>query len=83
MAKHDLGDLEQIRTTLENWMRSNMPDAEQLELGPLTFPEESGESSVSLILKAENGGEELSYICRMKPGTARSSTITTCPCSTS
>ncbi len=67
MAKHDLGDMEQIRAKLEAWMRVHIADAEQLELGELSFPEESGESSVSLILKAQNRGQEVSYICRMKP----------------
>ncbi len=67
MAKHDLGDMEVIRAALEKWLRDNLPDAQELQLGELSFPEESGESSVSLILKATNRGEEVRYICRMKP----------------
>ncbi len=67
MAKHELGDLEKIRVALELWLRRNLPDAEQLVLGDLSFPEESGESSVSLILRTSNKGEESGYICRMKP----------------
>lgn len=67
MAKHDLGDMEAIRATLEQWLRTNLEHAQELQLGDLSFPEESGESSVSLILKATNCGEEVRYICRMKP----------------
>jgi len=67
MAKHDLGDMEQIRTKLEGWLRANLPDAENLILGDLKFPEESGESSVTLILKTENNGNEMGLICRMVP----------------
>lgn len=67
MAKHDLGDMEAIRLTLESWMREHLPDASQLSLHDLSFPEESGESSVSLILKADNNGEQQRFVCRMKP----------------
>jgi aminoglycoside phosphotransferase (APT) family kinase protein len=67
VAKHDLGDLEKIRTALEAWLRIQLPDAQALTLGELSFPEESGESSVSLILKTQNKGESKGYICRMKP----------------
>ncbi|MCB1688346.1 MAG: phosphotransferase family protein [Halioglobus sp.] len=67
MAKHDLGDMEQIRSKLEGWLRINLADAENLKLGDLKFPEESGESSVTLIMKAQNNGAELGLICRMVP----------------
>ena len=67
MARHDLGDMERIRLTLQTWMRQHIPGGEQLELGELTFPEESGESSVSLILRGENRGRDVGYICRMEP----------------
>ena len=67
MAKHDLGDMEAIRQTLETWLRQHLPDATDLALGELSFPEESGESSVSLILKADVGGQQQRYVCRMKP----------------
>jgi len=67
MAKHDLGDIEAIRVNLESWLRRTLPGMEELVLGELSFPEESGESSVTLILKAENQGQALRYICRMKP----------------
>ncbi len=67
MARHELGDMEQIRQHLEGWMRQHIPGSEQLELGKLSFPEESGESSVSLILRASNRGQEVGYICRMQP----------------
>ncbi|MEH6583399.1 MAG: phosphotransferase family protein [Halioglobus sp.] len=67
MAKHDLGDMEKIRVNLQDWLRAKLPDAEQLTLGELSFPEESGESSVSLILNAVNRGEAMNFICRMKP----------------
>ena len=67
MAKHDLGDMEQIRAKLEGWLRLNLAGAENLKLGDLNFPEESGESSVTLILKADNNGSERGLICRMVP----------------
>lgn len=67
MARHDLGDMEDIRAALEAWLRIKLPDAQALTLGELSFPEESGESSVSLILKTQNRGESQGYICRMKP----------------
>lgn len=67
MAKHDLGDMEQIRAKLEGWLRLNLADAENLKLGDLNFPEESGESSVTLILRADNNGSEMGLICRMVP----------------
>ncbi len=67
MAKHDLGDMEKIRANLEGWLRNHLTDAESLVLGDLKFPEESGESSVTLILKAENNGSKMGLICRMVP----------------
>jgi len=67
MAKHDLGDMEQIRARLEGWMQKNLPDAENLVLGDLKFPEESGESSVTLILETERNGRDEALICRMVP----------------
>lgn len=67
MAKHELGDMQQIRSKLEGWLRQNLPDADNLVLGDLTFPEESGESSVTLILKIENNECETRLICRMVP----------------
>lgn len=67
MAKHDLGDMETVRTRLQDWLRENLPDAQDLILGELSFPEESGESSVSLILRANSQGRKLNMVCRMKP----------------
>ncbi|MFK8050365.1 MAG: phosphotransferase family protein [Halioglobus sp.] len=67
MAKHELGDMECIRAALEAWLRIQLPNARELALGELSFPEESGESSVSLILNTENQGRSQGYICRMKP----------------
>jgi aminoglycoside phosphotransferase (APT) family kinase protein len=67
MAKHDLGDMEQIRAILEAWLREKLPHAENLVLGDLSFPEASGESSVTLILQADNNGSEMGLICRMVP----------------
>ena len=67
MAKHDLGNMEEIRCKLQGWMRQHLPDAENLVLGEMKFPEESGESSVTLILQTENNGREESLICRMVP----------------
>ena len=45
MARHELGDMEQIRSSLESWMRRHIPGGASLDLGELSFPEESGESS--------------------------------------
>lgn len=70
MAEHDLGDIEAIRVNLQGWMREHLPDAAELTLGELKFPQESGESSVTLILDADNGGTNERYICRMKPRTS-------------
>ncbi len=67
MAKHDLGNLEDIRLNLESWLREKLPGADQLTLGDLSFPEGNGESSVSLILKTMNKGVEQDFICRMVP----------------
>ncbi len=67
MAKHDLGDMETLRANLESWMRESLPDSQDLQLGDLNFPQESGESSVTLILDAKNRGRDSRYICRMKP----------------
>jgi aminoglycoside phosphotransferase (APT) family kinase protein len=67
MAKHDLGDIELIRVRLEGWLRENLTDAQGLILADLSFPEESGESSVTLILNTVNEGAERQFICRMKP----------------
>ena len=67
MAEHDLGDIERIRRALECWLQDKLTDAQDLVLGELSFPQESGESSVTLFLNAVNRGRELHYICRMKP----------------
>jgi aminoglycoside phosphotransferase (APT) family kinase protein len=67
MAKHDLGDIERIRVSLESWLREKLINAQDLVLGELSFPEESGESSVTLILNAVSRGQKRHYICRMKP----------------
>ena len=77
MAKHDLGDMESIRAALEAWLRIKLPNAQELTLGELSFPEESGESSVSLILRTQNKGESQGYICRMKPRDSQVLTSTT------
>lgn len=67
MAKHDLGDIELIRVRLECWLREKLTDAQDLILADLSFPEESGESSVTLILNTVSRGATRHYICRMKP----------------
>lgn len=70
MAKKEIGDLEEIRQALEGWLakRLNVGD---IRLGDLKFPEESGESSVTLLLdvevKNEPAGESLRFVCRMQP----------------
>lgn len=67
MAKHDLGDINQIKTTLEQWLADKLPGATELVLDEPIFPEESGESSVTLLLQGRRDGEALRYACRMKP----------------
>lgn len=67
MASHDLGDMEVLRANLEAWMRQHVAGAEALTLDALDFPQESGESSVSLIVTGHAGGEAHRYLCRMKP----------------
>jgi len=67
MAKHELGDMNAIRATLESWLQNHLYGAGNLVLGELAFPKESGESSVTLILQAEMNGVPQRYICRMEP----------------
>ena len=67
MAKHELGDMEYLRAQLEQWIRAHVPVADNIELNELSFPESSGESSVSLIINAQNQGKEVKFVCRMKP----------------
>lgn len=66
MAKKDIGDLEKIRQNLEGWLATRL-NADDLKLDELTFPEESGESSVTLLLSAATANETLRFVCRMKP----------------
>ncbi|WP_133125984.1 phosphotransferase family protein [Pseudohalioglobus lutimaris] len=67
MARKEIGDLESIRQKLENWLPEKLPGAAQVHLNELTFPEESGESSVTLLLNAKVDGQPMRFVCRMKP----------------
>jgi aminoglycoside phosphotransferase (APT) family kinase protein len=67
MAKHELGDLAKIRQNLERWLAQRLPDADDLSLDELKFPEESGESSVTLLLSGRGTGGPVHCVCRMKP----------------
>lgn len=67
MAKQEIGDLEEIRQKIESWMAAKLPDAQGLKLDELKFPEESGESSVTLLLNAKYGGKENKFVFRMEP----------------
>lgn len=67
MAQKNIGDIETIRQTIERWLRAKLPGAKQLVLGELKFPEESGESSVTLLLDTDNNGELRKFVFRMAP----------------
>ena len=67
MAKKDIGDLEAIRQTLEAWLTQHLPGVGKVTLDTLTFPEESGESSVTLLLNAQVDAGQQRFVCRMKP----------------
>jgi len=67
VAERDIGDLEAIRQSLEAWLAAALPNADNLQLGELTFPKESGESSVTLFLDARLDDRPQRYVCRMKP----------------
>jgi aminoglycoside phosphotransferase (APT) family kinase protein len=67
MAQKNIGDIETIRQTIETWLRAKLPDAQQLVLGELKFPEESGESSVTLLLDTDTKGEQRKFVFRMAP----------------
>lgn len=67
MAKQEIGDLEKIRQTIESWIATKVPGAQDIKLDELKFPEESGESSVTLLLSAHYGGKENKFVFRMEP----------------
>ncbi len=67
MAKHDLGDMVSLQCELEKWLAEHLPGGRGLTLDELKFPEESGESSVTLLLNAHFGGSTTKLVCRMKP----------------
>ena len=67
MAKQDIGDLEQIRLRIESWLQEKLSNAQDLRLDTLKFPEESGESSVTLLMTAHWAGDTGRFVCRMKP----------------
>lgn len=70
MAEQNIGDIEKIRETVETWLSSRLTDGQDLVLGELNFPAESGESSVTLLLDAQAGGAEHKFVFRMAPPTS-------------
>lgn len=68
MGKQDIGDLESVRRAVEEWMRSALPDRPGLNVGPLDFPEASGESSVTLIFETtRDDAPPEKFVLRMVP----------------
>ena len=67
MAKQDIGDLEVLRKTIQSWLAEKLHSGDDLQLGELKFPEESGESSVTLLLDVQRGGQSERLVFRMKP----------------
>lgn len=71
MAKQDIGDLEDIRVKLQGWMSTRLGNPVDFSLGPLNFPEASGESSVTLIVDASwqlaSATHNEKYVLRMVP----------------
>lgn len=67
LAKKDIGDLEAIRQALEKWLAQQLPGSHDVTLAELSFPEESGESSVTLLLDAQVDKQPQRFVCRMKP----------------
>ena len=67
MAKHDLGDLQKIRANLQDWLAARLPDSTNLVLDEPKFPEESGESSVTLLLTGQCAEAQARFVCRMRP----------------
>ena len=68
MAEQDIGDLDEIRSGIEGWLRNRWPDRKDLEVADLAFPKASGESSVTLILDTEwAGGGHEKLVFRMAP----------------
>lgn len=69
MAQQEIGDREALRRRIEAWLQRTHPQRSGLRLGPLSFPEASGESSVTLLTEAlwDGGGEKL--VVRMVPPT--------------
>ena len=67
MAQQDIGDLDEIRQTLQRWLRERMSQSAELVLAALKFPEASGESSVTLILDADTSGIARKFVFRMAP----------------
>ncbi len=68
LGEQDIGDLEIIRTAVEQWLQGALPDRTDLRIADLSFPKASGESSVTLILDAtsrEIGAEK--FVFRMAP----------------
>ncbi len=67
MARQDIGDIEKIRQNIECWLAARLPDVGELSLNELKFPEESGESSVTLLLDTRADGVQRKFVFRMAP----------------
>ncbi len=67
MAEQNIGDRAQIQTNLETWLRDNLKDRSGLTIEELRFPEASGESSVTLILRVRHDSGEEGMVVRMVP----------------
>ena len=68
MGEQDIGDLEQIRSGIEAWLASRLPERAGLKIPHLEFPKASGESSVTLLLDTQDdAGGEGRYVLRMAP----------------
>ena len=72
MGEQDIGDLEEIRRTVEGWMQRRMANRPGLRISQLNFPTASGESSVTLIFDATwpDGADE-KFVLRMAPPTSQ------------
>lgn len=68
VGEQDIGDLEDIRRTLEGWMQRRLADRPGLRIAELCFPQASGESSVTLIFETSwpDGAAE-KFVLRMAP----------------
>lgn len=72
MGEQDIGDLEEIRRSIESWLQQKFPERLDFSISDLNFPKASGESSVTLILDATwSGGQAEKLVFRMAPPTSQ------------